>query len=304
MSTYSFRYKIILILILLVLSACDTQGNSLQTQETELAVDETATVSMLAATPTVQTEQTLTICMAGEPRSLFLYGDNSLAARNIRQAIFDGPVEYHGYDAEAPILEKVPDLQNGAVSFAPVAAEANALIADLTGATKNLSEGVSYFPAGCRDASCAQVYSGTEAASLDQMVVRFTLKDGLTWSDGTALTAGDLLFSYEVARKLNLPAMADLLQRTHSYQVLDDKTVEWRGIPGLVDSSYLRYFFSPLPRHAWGSLETSALMTDPLSSQAPLGWGAYVRPGMAAWRSNYFDCQPAVFPPGRRLAGI
>ena len=131
MSTYSFRYKIILILILLVLSACDIQGNSLQTQETESAVDETATESMLAATPIVQTEQTLTICMAGEPRSLFLYGDNSLAARNIHQAIYDGPVEYHGYDAEAPILEKVPDLQNGAVSFAPAAADANALIADI-----------------------------------------------------------------------------------------------------------------------------------------------------------------------------
>ena len=89
---------------------------------------------------------------------------------------------------------------------------------------------------------------------MDQLVVRYRLKSGLSWSDGTPLTADDSLYSYEVAKALYPQARAELLDRTASYLAFDETTAEWRGIPGLRDPLYPENFFTPLPRHAWGEI--------------------------------------------------
>ncbi len=218
----------------------------------------------------------MSICLEQEPASLFLYGDASAAARAVRQAIYDGPVDWLGYEAQAVILERVPALENGDVFYAPVEAAAGDLIVDAAGALVNLAPGVRYLPAGCRGEECAQEYSGEAPVALDQLVVRFRLRPGLLWSDGQALRADDSLYSYELAQALYPAARADLLPYTQAYIAPDELTLEWRGLPGYSSALYRSFFFTPLPRHAWGALPVEALPGAEAAARAPLGWGPYV----------------------------
>ena len=227
-------------------------------------------------TPTPPPPRLMTICMGQEPSSLFLYGDISVAARNLRQAIYDGPFDIIDYRESPVILESIPSLATGDVIFEPVTVQAGNLIVDGNGKLVNLEEGVTYQPAGCRDAGCALTYSGQEPVQIDQQVVQFTLLPNILWSDGAALTADDSLFSFEVARDLYPRTRPELIAYTALYRTLDDRTVEWRGVPGYKDPTYATNFFTPLPRHAWGELSAEDLLSAEISTRTPLGWGPYV----------------------------
>lgn len=230
-----------------------------------------------ALTPTATSAPTrlLTICLGQEPASLFLYADGSAAARAIRQAIYDGPLEMVNYELTPVILQEKPTQANGQVTFEAVSVQAGNLVVDAQGNLVKLAEGVTILPAGCKDESCAVPYSSQNPAQMEQMTVRFRLRAGLSWSDGEALTADDSVFSYEVARSLYPKARAELIDRTAAYQALDELTVEWRGIPGYRWSGYLSGFFTPLPRHAWGGLAAPDLLSAEAVNRTPLGWGAY-----------------------------
>lgn len=228
-----------------------------------------------SATPTLAPPRQLTICLPKEPASLFLYGDNSHSARVVRRAIYAGPVERQDFRAVAVLLEKLPSLADGDVALQPVEVLPNERMVDSLGRLVNLAAGVTYLPSGCAEQSCAQTYQEEAAVQMDQLVLRFSLKPGLTWSDGSPLTAGDSLYSYEVARALGVQGRPELVARTQSYQALDETTVEWRGLPGLRPADPGQYFFSPLPGQAWSELAPSQLITATLSARTPLGWGAY-----------------------------
>jgi len=266
-----------LVFILLLCSGCNFKPikNGLVSQPIETPGTPAASPPA-AALATAQAKRVLTVCMGQEPASLFLYSDSSQAARNIRQAIYDGPFDIINYVLTPVILESVPTLAAGDVKFEPVSVQPGSQIIDSTGALVSLGEGVSYLPAGCADFSCAVQYSGQEPATIDQQVVRFKLRSGLTWSDNAPLKADDSQYSYEVARSLYPRARADIIARTQSYQALDDTTVEWKGLPGYRFSGFAAAFFPPLPRHAWGSFAPQDLLAAELVNRKPLGWGPFV----------------------------
>jgi peptide/nickel transport system substrate-binding protein len=214
--------------------------------------------------------------MAQEPESLFLYGDISVAARSVREAIYDGPIDVLGYEPVPVILDEFPSLENGSVVIQSTQVQPGDYLIDAQGNLAALAEGVAYFPAGCSQAACAQEYTGQDEISMDQVVVRFGLKAGIKWSDGSPLTADDSLFSFEVAQALYPRVRADMLIRTRSYQALDDGTIEWNGVPGYRPANYVPLFFTPLPRHTWGQLPVQELFSAEISSRRPLGWGPYV----------------------------
>ena len=234
----------------------------------------------LPATPTATLQpaspRSLSVCLTQEPASLFVYADTSLAARAVRQAIYDGPLDQRDYGFEAVILEKTPSLAGGDATLEPVPVEAGSLIVDAEGQLVTLIEGRRYLPSGCRDASCAMVYSGSEPVSMDQLAVRFVLLQGVSWSDGTPLTAADSVYSYEVARALYPQARAELIQHTSSYAALDERSTEWRGVPGYIDPQYASNYFHPLPAHAWQDITPDEMALSESSGRAPLGWGPYV----------------------------
>lgn len=221
-------------------------------------------------------QRVLSICLGQEPVSLFLYGDSSGGAKSVLEAIYDGPFDRRDYDLQPVILEEVPSLSGGNASLQPVTVRSGELIADRAGELVSLQPGVRYRPSGCAGDDCSLVYSGSEEASLDQLVVRFTILPGLLWSDGIPLTSADSVFAYDVARSMYPSYRPELLSFTQSYLALDEQTVEWKGVPGLMDSQYQTNFFFPFPKHAWGSIPVEELNSNEMAVRKPIGWGPYV----------------------------
>jgi peptide/nickel transport system substrate-binding protein len=218
----------------------------------------------------------LTICLGEEPTSLFLYGDNSTAAKSVLQAVYDGPYDIRGFGIQPVIFDQMPTLDNGGARLAPIEVKAGDIIVDNSGNLVKLVEGSLYRPTGCTAAECAKTYSGSDPVSLDQLVVTFKLKPGLKWSDGNSLTADDSVYSFQVARQLFPSYRPDLIKVTLAYLSVDPLTVEWKGVPGYESGEYSTYFFSPLPRHAWGAIQPADLAANDISAKRPIGWGPYV----------------------------
>ncbi len=264
------------LVVFLLLSSCNLPSPTPNVEITSAAPPVQTSTPETTSVPTPPPLRVLTVCLGQEPASLFIYADSSTAARSVRQAIYDGPADQRGFEVQPVILESLPSLANGGASLEATQVVSNTLVAASDGRLASLGEGVAYLPAGCNQPECAQTYPGTGVVSLDQLVVRFRLRSGLLWSDGTPLTAADSVFSYEIAKSLYPRVRPDLIDYTQSYQAVDEQTVEWRGVPGAKDPLYTSDFFAPLPQHAWGSLAPQDLLSADAPNRKPIGWGAYV----------------------------
>lgn len=225
--------------------------------------------------PTPAGPQTLNICTGTEPQSLYLYGDQSTAAQTLRQAIYDGPFDSQNYQSVGVLFENTPSLSNGGARIESVTVQAGDLVVDAEGQVRPLAPGTRLRPAGCRTADCAVTYTGGEF-TIDQLVVTFALLPGLSWSDGAPLLASDSVYSFQLDAHPETPTDKSKIEHTASYQALDERTLEWRGLPGYLDPDYPRNFWTPLPQHEWGALSAAELLTAEASTRQPLGWGPYM----------------------------
>lgn len=233
-------------------------------------------------TPTETPEPTvLTVCQVGEPESLYLYG-GSQAARNVLEAIYDGPIDHRSFDFQPVILEKLPSLEDGDAYFQPVTVQAGDRVVDVTGETVTLEQGTQVFPDHtCMDAAnpdCVVTFDGTTPIEMEQMVVSWELKEGILWSDGEPVTADDSVYSYELACHPDTPSSKYICDRTASYAAAGGRTVVWMGLPGYVDHLYALNFFSPLPRHLWQKqlrATPADLLSREESTRRPIGWGPF-----------------------------
>ncbi len=217
----------------------------------------------------------LTICMPDEPKSLYLYGTDSLAAHHIWQAIYDGPIDSRGYGHQPVILKALPNLANGDAVTRTVTVQTGERVLAATGEVTELTPGVTV-----QNANHQSVTFDGSPLSMTQMIVTYTLRPNIYWSDGDLLTANDSVFSFELAADPSTPTDKHIVERTAAYTAPDVHTVVWRGIPGFLDHAYPLNFWHPLPRHAWGHLPAADLLTAPLSNRQPIGWGPFI---IAEW---------------------
>lgn len=285
----------ILILLALSLSACAPQVTEIPVIPD--APTETPT-PLPAPTPA---PRTLTICLGEEPSTLYPYGDLSSAARSVLSAVYDGPMDVVDYGYEAVSLEKIPSLEDGDAQVNPLTVSAGDLVVDSDDAVVTLETGVRIRPSGCRSDDCAILYDGSSQIEMDQMVVTFTLLEGLTWSDGEPLTASDSVYSFNLASSGDTPVGKYLIDRTETYEAADDVTVQWWGLPGYIDPDYFTNFWMPLPQHKWGEFSPAELLQVDVSTRAPTGWGAYIveswKPGegiQLVKNLNYFRAESGL----------
>jgi len=266
------KNKIVHILVLLIftLSAC-----ALQATETPVVVDVPTETPAPLPTPTPDS-RSLTVCLGDEPTTLYAYGSLNPAARSVLSAIYDGPMDVAEYDYEPVILEKIPELADGDAQVNPVVVSDGDLVIDSSGEVVTLETGVQVRPSGCRSDNCAIKYDGSSDIQMDQMVVTFTMLDGLMWSDGEPLTANDSVYSFNLASNDNTPTNKFLIERTQTYEAADDVTVQWWGMPGFIDADYFTNFWTPLPQHAWDEFSPAELLDVDVSTRTPLGWGPYL----------------------------
>lgn len=308
-----FRYRIFFFLVGLfilagtLLASCSSEGGD-QPTPTSINQESTAEITQISATETIPPTPTtpprrLTVCLAEEPETLFIYGGDSPAQRNVLQAIYDGPIDRVGYEYKPVILEKLPSLADGDALIEPAMVSAGDLVVDSNGDLIHLQPGEVMRPFGCYSADCAVTWDGT-SLELPQLSVTFKLKSGLEWSDGQSLTAADSVFSYQLATQCEAEVGGcgglgtsnrsgwEMLPRTQSYSAVDELTVRWTGVPGYMDANYQVNFFTPLPEHKLGQYAFPDLVSAPEASQQPLGWGPYVMQSWVAGESITLRANP------------
>jgi peptide/nickel transport system substrate-binding protein len=248
----------------------------------------------------------LTICIAEEPETLFIYGGDSLAQRHVLQAIYDGPIDVHGYQNEPVILEKLPSLADGDAQLEPVPAAPGDLVVNAAGQLVYLEPGEVVRPFGCLSADCEISWDGSPL-ELPQLSATFTLKPDLEWSDSNPLTAADSVFSYQVAAQCETDlgecgglGLADrngfeMLPRTASYSAVDQQSVRWVGVPGFLDPAYQTNFFIPLPEHQLSQYALQELFSAPEAARQPLGWGPYALQSWVTGESISLRANPTYF---------
>ena len=224
-------------------------------------------------TPTPE-PKIMTICLPEEPDSLYLYGSESpgLAAQHIWHTIYDGPFDHRDYAYQPVILEDRPMLEGGGATILTTTVQAGARVLSADGIVTELVPGVTI-----KDAAGQRVTFDGAPVNMHQMRVTFTLRSNLYWSDGVPLSANDSVFSYVLTADPATPArQKHAVERTAAYQAINPRTVLWTGVPGYLDRAYALNFWHPLPQHAWGALSASELISAPVATRAPLGWGPFV----------------------------
>jgi peptide/nickel transport system substrate-binding protein len=232
--------------------------------------DPTATAATPGATPTPHEPREIAICQAQEPNTLFIYGGPSRGARNVLEAIYDGPIDTLSYQFQPAILEKLPTLADGDAVARDVSVQEGERVVDATGEVVQLLRGAWVVDSDGHDL----VYSGA-GLTMPQMVVTFTLQAGISWADGQPLTSDDSVFSFELAGEFESPSVRLLWDRTLSYEAVDDLTVVWTGVPGYLDAFFFLNFYQPLPRHVWGLADAETLTRAEVARRRPLGWGPF-----------------------------
>lgn len=262
-----------LIAVILIAAGCSTTNS---TTPTPVVPSVQPTNTPIPPTPT-PLPKNLTVCLGTEPASLFIYdGSFSQSKWSILEAIYDGPIDYVNYVYNPLILEKMPSFADGDAALVPVDLKDGMDLVDADGNLMTLQKGVRYFPSGCSASDCIVEYDGKTPVKMDQLVVKFKIKSGLTWSDGTPLTAQDSITSYGLAASSLLPTNKGIAQRTSSYKAIDDLTVEWKGLPGYMDQHFMTRFWLPLPGHVVSGKDPASLIGDPAVSEKPIGWGPFV----------------------------
>jgi peptide/nickel transport system substrate-binding protein len=240
----------------------------------------------------------LSLCLADEPQSLYLYARPEAGRDHLLAALYDGPIDQVNDDHRPVLLERLPSVKEGDAVVRDVIRSAGEAVVDEVGRVVSLTEGVRVNLLEGEQLT----YSGAGAIALPQMTVTFHLRPGVLWSDGTPLTAHDSVFSYEVSLSPDsFNPRRSLAERTLSYRALDDVTVEWVGLPGFIDPTYFTNFWTPLPRHRYAGLTPSQIADSDEARSNPLGWGPFV---LGEWERGdqvRFDRNPFYFRAGEGL---
>ncbi len=288
------RCLVILLILSLTLPACAPRATEIP------VVSETQTPPPTPVSPTpTPAARVLNVCLGGEPNTLYLYGSPNSPARSVLSTIYDGPIDPVEYGYEPIILEKIPNLNDGDAQTAPVTVRAEDQVVDANGDLISLKVGARVRPSGCRADDCVITYDGVSEIQMDQLIVTFTMLEGLMWSDGEPLTANDSVYSFQLASSNDTPGSKFLIDRTQTYEAAaDGVTIQWWGKPGFMDSDYYVNFWTPLPQHAWEQLAPRDLLKLEASSKSPLGWGPYILDEWKAGESlhlvrnlNYFRAE-------------
>ena len=289
------RYLIFLLIAALTLPACAPPVTEIPVvAETQTPVP--PILSTLTPAP-----RSLTVCLGDEPNTLYPYGSPNSSARSVLSAIYDGPIDIVEYGYEPIILEKIPNIDDGDAQVSPIPVKAGDQIVDASGNVVSLALGMKVRPSSCRGDDCVITYDGTSTIQMDQLVVTFTMLDGLMWSDGEPLTANDSVYSFQVASANTTPVSKFLIDRTQIYEAADEVTIQWWGKPGFIDPGYYTNFWMPLPEHLWSEFTPADLLTVDVSAKIPLGWGPYILQEWKTGESLHFIKNLNYFRAGSNL---
>ena len=235
-------------------------------------------------TPTPLPPKMMTICLGAEPASLFLYGDDSLAATAVRHALYENLFTTLNYDYQPQGLQKLPSLDEGDARIGLVEVNEGDLIVNSAGNVVFLVPGVQFVRGDGEFVTFDRslVAEGAEPLLMQQMGVDFTFK-AMSWSDGTAVTAEDSVFSFEIAASPDVPGDRSKIERTASYAATGELSVTWMGLPGFLDPEYFTNVWTPLPQRQLGEFSAEELISAETAVPYSFSSGPFV---VNEWRKG------------------
>jgi peptide/nickel transport system substrate-binding protein len=260
---------VVLAVIGFVLTACG--GNTVMdvTLPAEIGTNTPGPTPTATPIPT-----SLVVCLGEAPNTLYPYGAPNRAAQNVLQALYDGPIDHRGYQYQPVLLEALPDLADGTAILQTVQVQAGDTVLDNQGNIVILEYGMFIRPAGCFSSKCAESFDGNPL-EMDQMAAIFTLRQGITWANGNPLTVADSVFGFTLNAAEETQADKYKVERTFSYEAVNENTIQWTGIPGFIDPDYQNNFWMPAPEHAWGEFSPAELAQSEQAAEMPLGFGSF-----------------------------
>jgi peptide/nickel transport system substrate-binding protein len=215
--------------------------------------------------------------MAQEPKTLYTLSEAALVKSAVLEAVYDFGVDTRTYDYQPVGITQVPSFDNGGAVQNEVEvgegdkvydAATDEVVTLPTTATVTLNQ-----VEGDPVVLDPDATSGTAV----QLEVTWTLVDGLTWEDGTPVTAADIVFAFETAASPDTPASKYTIDRTASFEALDEKTVKWVGLPGFTSGTYfLDALYNPLPKHLYdGTMTPAEMLEDEQVNRDPLAFGPF-----------------------------
>jgi peptide/nickel transport system substrate-binding protein len=198
-------------------------------------------------------------------------------------------MDSRGYEHQAVILTDIPRLGDDA-TVETTTVEAGDRVLAASGSVMKLAPGVSV-----RDAEGERITFRDKPISMKRMVVTFTLRSDVRWSDGEPLTADDSVYAFELAADSATPTDKQIVARTADYRAEGEHRVVWQSVPGFLDRGYYLNFWHPLPRHAWNGLSAAELLTAEASTREPLGWGPFALREWVAGDSITLERNPFYF---------
>jgi peptide/nickel transport system substrate-binding protein len=202
------------------------------------------------------------------PDTLYGFASSSAVLGHILQFVQPGCIAIRSYAMEPVCFETLPTLENGGIVSTTVTIRPDA-ISETT-------------PVVIDGALVSDPAALTEAIQLPQLTATWRLLDGISWQDGTPLTADDIVFTWELANHPDTPvASRYVLDRTARIEKIDDRSVRWVGVPGYLDATAGSNFvggadstYAIYPKHILGDLDPAAI--NDMWGEKPIGYGAFM----------------------------
>jgi len=205
----------------------------------------------------------------------------SEAGQELLALFYEPPIERVRYQWEPRLVTRVPTLESGDVVTRQVKVSRGSRYADPLG--------------------FIHTYTGTELLSLPQLVVTFTLKPDLKWSDGAPITARDAVLGYHLAQSDQAKGpWHTLTRRTSRFVAVDDLTLRWEGIPGFLSADYPGFLFPLQPAQRWQGQTFGHIVQD----RTPPASGPF---RIVAWESGRevrLESNPYYVGPAPRLQRV
>lgn len=126
----------------------------------------------------------------------------------------------------------------------------------------------------------------------DRSEVIFTLREGVAFSDGSPLTARDVVFSYELLREKGLPSFrAQLALKVESAEALDDRRVRFVFSEGIPTRDLIQDV-GGLPVFSQADYEANDRDFEESTLEPLLGSGPYVMGRMDIGQTIVYDRDP------------
>jgi len=255
-----------LIIGLGLLTACASPPTSIPNPSPTLTQPPSlpSTHSPVAPTP-ILTQPELAVCLSAEPQALYRFAAPEPGRSHILAALEDEalaqPPSLRVETVTVRVGEKVVDGLSRVQAAAPGLA--------LTGLDGDV-----------------RVLEDAPEWQLPQMVVRFTLRPGLQWSDGAPLRAADFVLGFETARAVDsFDARRIANERTATLRAVSETELEWVGLPGYMTSDYAANLWPPLPAHQLANQTAVDFAASEAANRAPLSYGPF---RLAEWRAGEF----------------